>query len=59
MDINNTQSSIIYNLSQDTAMKAGDEIRTSGVGYIYPKDLRIGKVTSIQDDKATISKQAI
>lgn len=58
-DINNTQSSIIYNLAQDTQMKVGDEIRTSGVGNIYPKGLRIGKVTGIQDDKATISKQAI
>lgn len=58
-DINNDQVAIIYNLSQNTQMKAGDEIITSGVGNIYPKNLRIGKVTSLQDDKATISKQAV
>lgn len=58
-DINNTEASIIYNLAQNTQMKVGDEIITSGVGNIYPSNLRIGKVVSIQDNKATISKQAV
>lgn len=58
-DISNKQQSIIYNLPQDTQMKAGDEIITSGVGNIYPKNLRIGKVLSIEDNKATISKSAV
>lgn len=58
-DISNKQQSIIYNLPQNTQMQVGNEIVTSGVGNIYPKDLRIGKVLSLQDDKATISKWAI
>lgn len=58
-DISNKQQSIIYNLPQDTQMKAGNEIITSGVGNIYPKNLRIGKVLSIEDNKATISKSAV
>ncbi|AJA48430.1 cell shape-determining protein MreC [Clostridium pasteurianum DSM 525 = ATCC 6013] len=55
----NEKLAMIDSLLMDTDIKNGYEIVTSGVGNMYPKDIPIGKVTSVADDKTKISKYAI
>ena len=40
-------------------VKEGDIILTSGLGYFYPKGLRIGEVISVSEDKVKVNKSAI
>lgn len=46
-------------LSNDTKLEPGTVISTSGSGGIYPKDLTVGYVKSIEQSEFTISKYAI
>lgn len=46
-------------LPLDSEIKVGDKILTSGLGQVYPKGIRIGEVTSIEDDKVKRTKSAI
>ena len=46
-------------MSQDTDVKQGDKIVTSGMGNLYPKDIYIGEVSSVAVDQTKISKYAI
>lgn len=55
----NEKLAMIDGLLLDTDVKVDDVIVTSGVGNMYPKDIPIGKVTSVADDKTKISKYAI
>ncbi|MBM6859673.1 rod shape-determining protein MreC, partial [Clostridium saudiense] len=39
-----------YNFPIDSEIKEGDVILTSGLGMIYPKEIRIGEVISVETD---------
>ena len=49
----------IYNLPTNSQIKKGDTILTSGLGLIYPKEIRVGEVVSVEDDKVNATKTAI
>lgn len=49
----------VYNLPLTSDVKIGDNILTSGNGNIYPKDIKIGKVIEVKEDKAKLMKVAI
>ncbi|MGL5615322.1 MAG: rod shape-determining protein MreC [Sarcina sp.] len=49
----------ISNLPMTSQIKVGDNIITSGIGGIYPQGIRIGTVSSIQENNAEVSKSAI
>ena len=49
----------LYNLSMDSDIKEGDVILTSGLGLVYPKEIRIGKVLSVEQDNVMVMKNAI
>ncbi|WP_238882117.1 rod shape-determining protein MreC [Clostridium sp. YIM B02551] len=48
----------VYNIPVDSQIKKGDVILTSGLGSIYPKNIRIGTVLSVEEDKVKVSKSA-
>lgn len=48
----------IYNLDKNSDIKNGDVITTSGIGQFYPKGLRIGYVTNVEDDISKSTKNA-
>ncbi|WP_027632433.1 rod shape-determining protein MreC [Clostridium hydrogeniformans] len=48
----------VYHLPVDSEIKEDDVILTSGLGEIYPKNLRIGKVISVEEDKGKVMKIA-
>lgn len=49
----------VTNLAIDSKIKEGDVIVTSGLGEIYPKEIRIGEVVSIENDEIKVMKTAI
>lgn len=49
----------IYNLPMDSDIKEGDVILTSGLGEIYPKEIPVGKVISVEEDKVKVMKNAV
>lgn len=49
----------VYNLPIDSKIKEGDVILTSGLGMIYPKEIRVGEVISIETDNITVMKNAV
>ncbi|MEQ8153765.1 MAG: rod shape-determining protein MreC [Clostridiaceae bacterium] len=49
----------VYNIPMSSAVKEGDIILTSDLGRIYPKNIRIGKVLSVEEDKVKVSKSAV
>lgn len=55
-DTNLTQ---IDNLPIDSEVKEGDVIITSGLGKIYPKNIPIGTVVSVEEDNVKVMKSAI
>ena len=50
---------IVYNLPIDSEVKEGDVILTSGLGKIYPKEIRIGEVVSVEEDNVKVMKSAV
>jgi rod shape-determining protein MreC len=58
-DADNRLLAKLYYLPQDSAVKPGDVILTSGYGNLYPKNIRIGQVIDIEEDKGKIMKNAI
>jgi len=58
-DKNNNIIAEIQRLSLDSDVKKGDVIATSGLGYIYPPGIKIGKVLTVQEDKGEVMKSAI
>ena len=46
-------------LSMDSKIKKGDLILTSGLGAVYPKEIRVGKVVSVEEDKVSFMKSAV
>ncbi|MGL5150259.1 MAG: rod shape-determining protein MreC [Clostridium sp.] len=50
---------IVTNLPMNSEVKEGDVILTSGHGFIYPKEIRVGEVVSVEEDKVKVMKTAI
>jgi len=49
----------VYDLPMNSDVKEGDVIMTSGVGMLYPKEIRIGEVTHVEEDKVKVMKNAV
>lgn len=49
----------VENIPLDSKIKEGDVIMTSGLGMIYPKEIRIGEVKSVETDNIKVMKSAI
>ncbi|MBX7408593.1 rod shape-determining protein MreC [Clostridium chauvoei] len=58
-DHNNQNLIQVTNLPMDSAIKEGDVILTLGLGQIYPKEVRIGEVISVETDNVKVMKSAI
>ena len=48
----------VENIPMNSNVKAGDTVVTSGLGGIYPKDILVGTVESVTEDKINIMKTA-
>lgn len=49
----------VENIPLDSKIKEGDVILTSGLGMIYPKEIRIGEVVSVETDNVKVMKSAV
>lgn len=49
----------ISNLPVNSEIKVGDVILTSGLGMVYPKEIRVGEVLSVETDNVRVMKNAI
>ena len=58
-DSKNANLAKVYDLPMDSEVKEGDVIMTSGVGMLYPKEIRIGEVIDVEEDKVKVMKNAI
>lgn len=58
-DSQNRNLTKVYDLPMDSEVKKGDVIMTSGVGMLYPKEIKIGEVTDIEEDKVKVMKNAV
>lgn len=58
-DNQNRNLAKVYDLPMDSEVKEGDVIMTSGVGMLYPKEIRIGEVISVEEDKVKVMKSAV
>ncbi|AGY77022.1 rod shape-determining protein MreC [Clostridium autoethanogenum] len=58
-DSNNQFLAKLYYLPQDSTIKKGDVIVTSGINNSYPRGIRIGTVISVEDDKGKVMKNAL
>ena len=58
-DSKNKNLAKVYDLPMDSEVKEGDVIMTSGVGMLYPKEIRIGEVTHVEEDKVKVMKSAV
>ena len=58
-DTQNRNLAKVYDLPLDSEVKEGDVILTSGVGMVYPKEIRIGEVIKVEEDKVKVMKSAI
>ena len=58
-DSKNRNLAKVYDLPMDSEVKEGDVIMTSGVGMIYPKEIKIGEVISVEEDKVKVMKSAV
>ena len=58
-DSKNRNLAKVYDLPMDSEVKEGDVIMTSGVGVLYPKEIKIGEVISVEEDKIKVMKSAI
>lgn len=56
---NNENLTKIYYLPMDSKIKEGDTILTSGLGQVYPKEIRVGEVISVEEDKVKFMKSAL
>lgn len=58
-DNNNRLLTKVYSLPIDSQIKAGDVILTTGLGDLYPKEIKIGEVLSVEEDKGKVMKTAL
>ena len=56
---NNQFLAKLYYLPQDSTVKKGDVIVTSGINNSYPRGIRIGTVIDVEDDKGKVMKNAL
>lgn len=49
----------VTNLPLESQVKVGDVIVTSGLGGIYPKEIRVGEVVSVETDDLKVMKSAV
>ncbi|MEG0297094.1 MAG: rod shape-determining protein MreC [Clostridium sp.] len=49
----------VTDLPMNSEVKVGDVILTSGLGMVYPKEIRIGEVISVETDDVKVMKSAI
>ena len=54
----NNNLKLMY-IPTDADLVIGDTIETSGMGGIYPKGIKIGKITELSDSKNIIQRYAI
>ena len=50
---------VVYNLPINSDVKEGDIIITSGLGKIYPKEIPVGTVVSVEEDNVRVMKSAV
>ena len=58
-DKKDTNMTVVYNLPIDSDVKEGDIIITSGLGKIYPKEIPVGTVVSVEEDHVRVMKSAV
>ena len=58
-DNKNKNLAVLSNIPIDSEIKEGDVILTSGLGGMYPKEIRIGEVVSVEIDTVGIMKKAV
>ena len=58
-DYFNNNLTKVLNLPIDSEVKEGDVIVTSGLGGYYPKEIKIGEVVSVEEDRVKVMKSAI
>ena len=58
-DNKNKNLTILSNIPIDSEIKEGDVILTSGLGGMYPQEIRIGEVVSVEVDSVGIMKKAV
>ncbi|WP_133014033.1 rod shape-determining protein MreC [Clostridium cuniculi] len=58
-DSKNKNLTVLSNIPIDSEIKEGDVILTSGLGGMYPKEIRIGEVVSVEVDTVGIMKKAV
>ncbi len=59
LNLLNSDECVLNYLPKDTLLEEGDIIATSGIGDIFPRDLIIGVVDSIEIDSSGNSKYAV
>lgn len=55
----NKNLTVLSNIPIDSEIKEGDVILTSGLGGMYPKEIRIGEVVSVEVDSVGLMKKAV
>lgn len=58
-DKKDNNMTVVYNLPISSDVKEGDIIITSGLGKIYPKEIPVGTVVSVEEDNVRVMKSAI
>ena len=58
-DKKDNNMTVVYNLPISSDVKEGDIIITSGLGKIYPKEIPVGTVVSVEEDNVRVMKIAV
>ena len=58
-DKKDNNMTVVYNLPISSDVKEGDIIITSGLGKIYPKEIPVGTVVSLEEDNVRVMKSAV
>ena len=58
-DKKDNNMTVVYNLPINSDVKEGDIIITSGLGKIYPKEIPVGTVVSVEEDNVRVMKSAV
>ena len=58
-DKKDNNMTVVYNLPISSDVKEGDIIITSGLGKIYPKEIPVGTVVSVEEDNVRVMNSAV
>ena len=58
-DKKDNNMTVVYNLPISSDVKEGDIIITSGLGKIYPKEIPVGTVVTVEEDNVRVMKSAV